>query len=88
MPYQEITKPSLPTLNWDDPLNFWDEEDLSWDLSGYGDIDKPVMKNFLLIQDGGFLLFQDGSQINIGGQNYNEIEKPVGGIYTEIIKPT
>ena len=87
MPYTEIPKPSLPTLKWDDPLNFWDEEDLFWDELGYVDIDKPVMKNFLLTQTGDFLLFQNGDLINIGGQNYNDIEKPSAPIYTEITRP-
>lgn len=84
----EITKPSLPVIKWDDLFNFWDEEDLQWDLSGYCDLEKPVMKNYLLCQNGDFLTFQDGNLINIGGTNYDEITRPSVGIYTEIIKPT
>jgi len=83
----EISKPSLPSIKWDEADNHWDEEDLFWDMEGYADIDKPVFKNYLLTQAGGFLLFQDGDKINIGGTGYSEITKPSVGVYTEISKP-
>ncbi len=87
MSYSTITKPSLPYLKWDDSTSFWDEADLFWDLSGYGDVDRPTVgsystitrtsfKNYLLTQSDDFLVFQDGSYINIGGENYDEIIKP------------
>ena len=84
----EIEKPSLPPFKWDDANNFWDEDNLFWDGSGYPDIDKPVMKNFLLTQSGDYLVFQDDDQINIGGGIYDEVDKPTASIYTEVTKPS
>lgn len=90
----EVSKPSMPSLKWDNPSNFWDEE-LFWDSSGYPDIDKPLgyteSEKYLLINDTDFLEINDsGDKLIIGiDQNsiYNENSKPTGGIYNEIIKP-
>lgn len=86
--YTEVTKPTAPCLKWDDPLNFWDDASLSWDKSGFPEISKPTMKNFLLLQDGGLIALQDDSLINIGGENYSEITKSTSPTYTEITKPS
>ena len=84
MSYTEVQKPTTPELTWDNPANKWDEEDLSWDLNGYPDIDKPLgyteSENYLLINDTDFLAINDaGDKLIISvDQNsiYNEITKP------------
>ena len=39
--FSSVAKPTLPATVWGAFANFWDEEDLFWDSSGYADIDKP-----------------------------------------------
>lgn len=49
MSYTEVTKPTtFPNTKWDEPANFWDEEDLNWDGSGYADIDKVFNYNWFI----------------------------------------
>jgi hypothetical protein len=37
MTWTTRTKPSQANFNWDDVMNFWDENDLFWDTAGWED---------------------------------------------------
>ncbi len=71
MIYEEITKPTFPTMKWDDPGTFWDEEDVQWDERDYVDIDKPIGRYFF---DATFYPFLHPSPFKLA--SYEEITKP------------
>ena len=73
--YTEITKPTIPALKWDDPMNFFDEEDLSWDADEnlYGDLDIPFMGNWFI--DTYFPFLDTGYPFQMG--SFIEITKPI-----------
>jgi len=75
MAYTTITKPSLRTVKWDSISSFWDEEDLSWDLSGYLDLDRPSD-----------IVYTDISSPST--PTYTDISSPSTPTYTSITKPT
>lgn len=64
--YSEITKPTTPSYT----------ETTKPNSPSYTTNTKPAYKRFLLAQDGNFLVFQDGSLINIAGDATDEIKKP------------
>jgi len=67
-----------PTGTWNEvaqPTGIWDDIEEIVPVS-YTNLDKPEYKNFLLTQEGDFLLNQDGSKINIHGSGYDDIERP------------
>ena len=85
MSYTEVTKPSFPSTVWDESANFWDEEDLAWDGSGYADLDKPFITNYdgVAFFDEANAPFLDPLPFSLLGSY-----EPSAPTYTEITKPS